>query len=231
MQHPGDRQAPRLSLSQRLLLRLLRLFFKLLYHQLAFTYDWVAAIVSVGMWQTWVASVLPYLDGPDVLEVGFGPGHLQLQLQRKGIRGFGIDESRQMARIARQRMLHSGLSARLIRGDVSCLPFKDECYQQVVMTFPAEFLFNMATYAEIRRVLRPGGKAVLLPLAWITGRRPLERLAAWLNRITGEAPAWNEKVLEPLKALGFDISWDMLEMPTSRVLIVQLSKPRANHQD
>jgi hypothetical protein len=37
-------------------------------------------------------------------------------------------------------------------------------------------------------VLAPGGRFVLLPLAWITGGSPLERLAAWLFRITGQAP-------------------------------------------
>ena len=61
----------------RFLLFILRTFFKLLYHQFSWTYDWVASIVSLGEWQNWVSSVLPYIIGPNVLEIGFGPGHLQ----------------------------------------------------------------------------------------------------------------------------------------------------------
>ena len=73
--------------------RLLRFFFKLLYHQFAFAYDFVAATVSVGRWQDWVSSILPFLAGTRILEIGFGPGHLQRHLLRRGLTVVGIDES------------------------------------------------------------------------------------------------------------------------------------------
>ena len=81
----------------RLVLFLLRSFFFVLYHQFAWTYDLVAATVSLGRWKDWVRSALPYLSGR-VLEIGFGPGYLQLSLFELGIPAFGLDESRQMAR-------------------------------------------------------------------------------------------------------------------------------------
>jgi hypothetical protein len=52
----------------------------------------------------------------------------------------------------------------------------------------------------------------------------LERLAAWFNHVTGEAPEWNEKSLEPLKTFGFDVSWDMLDFNTSKILIIRMLK-------
>jgi len=55
----------------------LRLFFRLLYHQLAFTYDLVAASVSFNRWKDWVMSVVPFIEGNRILEIGHGPGHLQ----------------------------------------------------------------------------------------------------------------------------------------------------------
>jgi ubiquinone/menaquinone biosynthesis C-methylase UbiE len=113
----------------------------------------------------------------------------------------------------------------LARGDAQFLPFANEIFQQVVMTFPAEFLLQESTFKEIHRVLINEGVLLILPLAWITGRKPLERAVAWLNRITGEAPDWNESDLEPLRDLGFIVSWEMINLHSSKVLIIQLFKP------
>jgi hypothetical protein len=68
---------------------------------------------------------------------------------------------------------------------------------------------------------------IVLPLAWITGQKPLERAAAWLNRITGEAPEWNEKSLDPLKKAGFMVNWEMIDFSSSKVLMVRMVKPNS----
>lgn len=214
----------RLALPKRVLIVLLRLFFYLLYHQFAWSYDLVAGIVSTGAWQSWVRSVLPYLKGPRTLEIGFGPGHLLPKLHQEGILVFGLDESSQMAHIARRRILAINQFPNLVRGRAEYLPFASESLNQVVMTFPAEFLLKQTTFSEIKRVLMSGGSTIVLPMAWITGRKPWERAAAWLNHITGQAPEWDESLLQPLKYLGFDITWKMVDFSSSRVLIVQLTK-------
>lgn len=215
---------PPLSFPKRLLLTFLRTFFKLLYHQFAWAYDGVASIVSLGIWQKWVKSVLPYLDGPRVLEIGFGPGHLLVGLHQKGITAYGLDESRQMGHIAKRRLERLGRSSNLIRGDTKTLPFADECIHQVAMTFPAEYILNSTTITEIRRVLIKGGVALVLPFAWITGRRPWERLIAWVNRVTGETPDWDEKGLDPLKKAGFEVSWELLDFTSSKIILIRLLK-------
>jgi SAM-dependent methyltransferase len=219
--HSGDPPLPR---PIRSIVSFLRVFYRLLYHQFAWTYDWVASIVSLGAWQTWVQSVLPYVDGPTTLELGFGPGHLQVSLYQKGITAYGLDESSQMAHISHRRIARWGKSSNLVRGYAQTLPYANESFHQVVMTFPAEFLLNSQTFTEIHRVLVNGGAAFILPFAWITGRKPLERAVAWLNRITGEAPDWDEMTLEPLKNLGFDVSWMMINFSFSKILIIQLNK-------
>src|SRR4030042_6298287 len=227
-QKNNHRINPHLSFPKRLLDKLLRTFFSLLYHQLAWTYDWIASIVSLGAWQGWVQSVLPYLSGPKILELGFGPGHLQVTLYHKGISVFGLDESSQMAKITYQRINERGMCPCLVRGKAQTLPFADECLQQVVMTFPSEFIFNSHTIYEIHRVLVKGGAAVILPFVWMTGRKPLERAVAWLYRITGETPEWDEKSLDPLKKMGFDVSWKVNEYTSSKILIIKLKK-NSNH--
>ncbi len=203
----------------------LRTFFKLLYHQFSWTYDWVASIVSLGEWQNWVSSVLPYINGPNVLEIGFGPGHLQASISQNNILAFGLDESIQMVKITRHRLLHLGLIPHVACGNAQILPFANDSFQQVVMTFPAEFLLKETTFKEIHRVLVNGGSVIILPLAWITGRKLLERAIAWLNYITGEAPEWNESSLQQFKDLGFIVSSEMMYLHSSKILIIQLYKP------
>jgi len=93
---------------------LLRFFFRLLYHQFAFTYDLVAATVSLGRWKDWVLSVLPFIQGTRVLEIGHGPGHLQRALLEQNLLAVGIDESSQMGRLAKRnlrRFFHSKAGA------------------------------------------------------------------------------------------------------------------------
>ncbi len=209
----------------RILFFILRAFFKLLYHQFAWTYDWVAAIVSLGLWQKWILSVLPYIDGVHVLELGHGPGHLQAALHRKGIAAIGVDESPQMGKIAYRRLTQMGLTPRLVNGHGQLIPFVDESFHQVVATFPAEYILDKRTIEEIYRVLIPGGTAILLPLAWITGRKLLDRLAAWLFYITGEAPSWNDRALEPIKKMGFEAWSEFIDLESSKVLIIHMQKP------
>ena len=83
---------------------LLRFFFHLLYHPFAFTYDWVAAIVSVGRWKDWVLSVIPFIEGTRILELGHGPGHLQRVLLSRDLVAVGLDESAAMGRLAQRNL-------------------------------------------------------------------------------------------------------------------------------
>jgi len=183
--------------------RALRVFFYLLYHQLAWMYDFVAGMVSLGMWKDWIASVLPLLQGPRVLELGYGPGHLQAMMQTKHIKTFGIDNSRQMGRIATRRIHSLSRTSNLINAYAQILPFPNCSFEQIVATFPTEYAFDPRTLAESLRVLVPGGTMIVLPHAWITGNHFREQAAACLFRITGQAPEWHESFLIPFKDAGF----------------------------
>jgi ubiquinone/menaquinone biosynthesis C-methylase UbiE len=208
----------------------LRVFFRLLYHPFAWTYDSVAAIVSVGQWRTWVMSVMPDLTGPRVLELGHGPGHLQARLQAEGRQAYGLDESRQMGRLARQRLQQKGFIPCLARGIAQALPYPAGTFQQVVATFPTEYIADPRTLMEIYRVLAQDGEAVLLLLAWITDKRWYGRLAAWLFRVTGQAPvAWDDRHLEAFQRIGFQSRAEQLSLKSSTLLIVHLRKPVNSH--
>ncbi|HEX7542073.1 MAG TPA: methyltransferase domain-containing protein [Anaerolineales bacterium] len=215
----------------RLIVFLLRPIYYLPYHQFAWTYDLVATVVSLGRWQDWVRTALPFLNGR-VLEIGFGPGHLQISLNERKIPAFGLDESRQMAHQASRRLRKQGILSCLSRGYAQNIPFAEGVFDSVVATFPAEYIFDPQTLKEIRRVLVPAGKLVILPMAWITGRRRLERLAAWLLRVSGEAPGKPGPVsaatMGRFARLGFEVRSEIVELKGSQVLVLVAEKKKGS---
>ena len=212
----------------------LKTFFHLLYGQFAWTYDWVAAIVSLGRWNSWVKAVLPYLPGPKVLELGHGPGHLQVALNRAGFVSFGMDASKQMGRLAQSNIRKAGIVPLLVNGYAQSMPFPDASLNQVVATFPTEYIFDPATVKEVYRILLPGGRLVVLLVAWITGRGLLERAAAWLFRVTKQAPpetpgstaqselrdALAARLVARLESTGFQTKVEFVELRSSILMII-----------
>jgi len=207
--------------------RLLAIFFQLFYHSFAWTYDFVAAAVSLGRWQTWAMQARPFMSGR-VLEIGFGPGHLQIALNADGLAVFGLDESRQMSRQATRRLRKVKYPRRIIQGYAQKLPFPHGDFDRVVATFPSEFIFEETTLREIHRVLRPAGELVIVPSAWITGKGLLERLAAGLFLVTGQAGIL-EQILPGMKRRisdsGFLVRHELLELEKSRVMVIIATKP------
>lgn len=201
---------------------LLRVFFHLLYHPLAFAYDAVAAVVSFGHWNQWIESMLPFLIGDRVLELGFGPGHLQPVLHERFSSVYGLDESREMVRIAKKRLakMDDGASHRLVRGITQALPFPDNSFDCLVSSFPSEYISDDLTLSEVRRVLAPDGRIVVLPVVW-----PRNRLLAWLFRVTGQAPSESldmvkERLITRFQRAGFQTDTQMIQAGSGIAMIL-----------
>lgn len=211
------------SFYHRALVWFLRLFFRLLYHSFAWSYDLVAAIVSLGRWQRWVLATTNLLTGPRILELGHGPGHLQEKLYETKVTSFGLDESSQMARQAFRRLARQGYTPRLARGRAQALPFANQSFDSLTATFPTPYIVDPATLAEIRRVLKPGGRLVVLMAAWLTGSSLSERFMHGLSRATNQTPpedASIEEMLEPYQKAGFQAGARFIEIPGSRLLFI-----------
>ena len=215
-----------------LLTRFLRFFFHLIYHPFAWAYDLIAWTVSLGRWKDWVESVVPFIEGTRVLELGHGPGHLQRILLDRPHRGlpFGLDASRQMGQIAKKR-LHNDAYAQygLIQGLGQNLPFPADTFDTIVATFPSEYIFEEPALLEARRTLKNGGRLIVLPAAWVTGLGLLDRFTAWLFRVTGQAPSdlseeSISRLVEPFSSAGFGVGTELLEVKSSHVLIVIAKK-------
>ena len=209
--------------------KFLAFFFKHLYHGFAWAYDLVANIVSLGRWKKWILEILPLLQGSNVLELGFGPGHLQVALQNNGFIAFGLDESIQMGRMAVHRLSLSGKKQthRIVRAIAEAIPYPVSSFDCIVATFPTPYIFLPETISEIARVLRKDGKLVILLAAKPTGQNLPERFITWLFSITGESPPdeiSRPGLIEPFTKAGLraDISW--IQGENCKLLVVTAIK-------
>lgn len=200
--------------------RLMRIFFHLLYHAFAFAYDFVAFNVSFGQWREWGKSIIPLIGGTRILELGHGPGHLQRRLAELGRSPLGLDESRQMGRIARKRL---GPAPNLVRGLAQHIPLADASMDCVFATFPTEYIFSPQTIAEVQRCLVNDGRLIILPAAW-----PKNRFLTFLYRITGESPEWNETILKrfekPFNEAGFETEVQTIELQSATLIFIIAKK-------
>jgi ubiquinone/menaquinone biosynthesis C-methylase UbiE len=209
----------------KLLYSSFRLIYYLLYHQFAWSYDLVAGVVSLGSWQRWVKSALPYLKGPRILEIGYGPGHLQVVLRENGIFAAGLDASPQMAHQACARLKRAGLKPAITLGYAQNMPFQSALFNQVVATFPSEYIFHPQTLSEIYRVLTQGGILIVIPFAWPTDNRWYARVMSKLLRVAHESPDWDSKFLQPFEEAGFQTRLISLKLETSEILLIRAEKP------
>lgn len=189
---------------------LLRIFFYLLYHPLAGLYDLVAALVSFGKWRQWVLSVVPYIEGARVLELGHGPGHLQKALQERGYCAFGLDFSRQMGQLAKRKL---GNGHRLVRGRAQALPFPDEAFSCIVATFPSEYILERSTLEEARRVLKADGKILVIPGIRFRATDWFWGLLRRIWKVTAQ------DLLPPLPALE-GLQWEERSIPHQHVDVI-----------
>jgi len=142
----------------------------------------------------------------EVLEIAVGTGR-NLPFYPPGVRLTAIEFSPSMLAIARQRAQEQGFDVDLREGDAQALEFPDRSFDSVVCTLAlCSIPDDRQAVAEARRVLRPGGRFLLLehvrsPLLVVRG---LERFIGWFTlRLQGDHMV--REPLESLEAEGFVI--------------------------
>ena len=164
-----------------------------LYHEFSWAYDAAAWLVSLGRWAGWRRMALNYVDGPRILEVGFGTGELLLEMARRGLQAIGLDASPEMQRITARKMRRHRLDPPRVQALAQAMPFVSGCFDAVIATFPAGYILQPETLHEVSRLLRSpsqgtgtgGGRFVVVGMVLRPNIRPL----CWAERLLFGVPA------------------------------------------
>jgi ubiquinone/menaquinone biosynthesis C-methylase UbiE len=123
------------------------------------------------------------VEGASVLEVAPGPGYFAIELAKLGnFRITGLDISETFVEIARKNARDGGVQADFRVGNASRMPFVAESFDLIVcraafknFSEPAEAM------REMRRVLRPGGRAVIIDLWRDTPKQEIDAYVDKMN--------------------------------------------------
>jgi len=105
-------------------------------------------------------------DGAAVLEVAPGPGYFAIELAKLGNYVItGLDISKTFVEIARANAAKAGVRVDFQRGNASNMPFGDETFDFLVCCAAFKnFTEPQRALGEMYRVLKPGGKALIIDL-------------------------------------------------------------------
>ncbi len=152
-----------------------------MFDRIAPVYDAMNRLMTAGLDRSWrrltVEAVVQ--PGDRVLDACCGTGDLAIAAEREGGRVTGLDFSTAMLERARRK----SETVTWLEGDLLALPFDDTSFDAATVGFGLRNVADLdAALAELRRVLRPGGRLAILEITRPRGiLRPFFSL--WFDRI------------------------------------------------
>ena len=155
-----------------------------------------------------IAGLIKVAAGDHLLDVGSGiGGPARYMARRFGCSVTGIDLTAEFCEVARHLTRLLGLEAKIHieTGDALKMPFADASFDGAYsMNVSMNIADKAALYAEIRRVLRPGGWLMLSELAQGPGG-PLDYPTPWAATAASSFLSTPEETRRGLEAAGFEI--------------------------
>lgn len=174
------------------------------FHSVANRYDVMNDLMSVGLHRAWKAFTIARANvrpGMKVLDIAGGTGDLARAFARRaGPSGevWLTDINESMLRVGRDRLADDGLLPPVAVCDAEKLPFPDGYFDRVSVAFGLRNMtYKDRALAEMRRVLKPGGKLLVLEFSKIAP--PLAPLYDWYSfnilpwlgsRVAGDADSY-----------------------------------------
>ena len=152
-----------------------------LFDRIAPVYDAMNRVMTVGLDRSWrrLAVEAVVQPGDRVLDACCGTGDLAIAAEREGGHVTGLDFSPAMLERARRK----STTIEWVEGDMLALPFEDASFEAATVGFGVRNVVDLERgVAELRRVLRPGGRLAILEITQPRGiLRPFFSL--WFDRI------------------------------------------------
>ena len=177
-----------------------------MFDRIAGVYDLMNSAMTAGMHHRWRARAVDQAGlqpGDAALDVCCGTGDLTLELARRvGPEGrvVGSDFSERMLDLAREKPVPGGAAKPIFEwADALELPYDDAGFDAVTVGFGVRNLLNLDRgIAEMTRVLKPGGRLVILEITQPT-RPPLstffsvwfDRLVPLVGKLAGDSAAYS----------------------------------------
>jgi demethylmenaquinone methyltransferase / 2-methoxy-6-polyprenyl-1,4-benzoquinol methylase len=176
-----------------------------MFDRIAGVYDLMNSAMTAGLHHQWRERAVDRAEvgqGSDALDVCCGTGDLALALRRRigpDGRVVGCDFSEPMLQLAREKSGEEGLAVEFGWADALDLPYGDGSFDAVTIGFGARNLADLERgLAEMARVLRPGGRLVILEITR-PRREPLssfyslwfDRLVPVLGTVAGDQDAYS----------------------------------------
>lgn len=171
------------------------------FDRVAGRYDLMNDLMSLGLhrlWKAFAVSVARIRPGERVLDVASGSGDLARAFAARGAEVWMTDINGPMLARGRDRMLDAGRSVPAVRCDAERLPFADARFDCVSVGFGLRNMTHQdAALAEMARVLKPGGRLLVLEFShvWKPLQKPYDlyslHVLPWLGgRVAGDAAAY-----------------------------------------
>ncbi len=144
------------------------------FDSVASRYDIMNDLMSAGLHRIWKRMLIERCGlrpGERVLDVAGGTGDISALLHKRvGHAGQVVltDINGGMLRTGRDRLIDSGIALPLVQCDAESLPFSDRHFDCVTIAFGLRNVTRKErALAEMRRVLRPGGRALVLEFSQV----------------------------------------------------------------
>jgi ubiquinone/menaquinone biosynthesis C-methylase UbiE len=157
-------------------------------------YDRLAPLYDAVDWLTGDTThrlrrrALAYLPpaGSRLLEVGFGSGRLHVELAAR-YEMAGLDRAPGMVALTQRRLTAQGLGSALSVGDAQALPWPSGHFDAVLSTFALSAVPDAGrAIDEMGRVIRPGGRVVIVDAGPAMDGNWPSRALAWLWAVLGD---------------------------------------------
>jgi demethylmenaquinone methyltransferase / 2-methoxy-6-polyprenyl-1,4-benzoquinol methylase len=172
-----------------------------MFDRIAGVYDLMNSVMTAGLHHRWrerAADLSGLAEGSRALDVATGTGDLAIVLERRvepGGEVVGCDFSERMLELARRK----ATGVRFEAADALALPYAADSFDAATVGFGARNFADLDRgVREMARVVRPGGRVVVLeittperpPLSWFF-RLWFDRVVPALGRLAGDRDAYS----------------------------------------